>query len=182
MKIWLTRHGQTKLNKERRMQGRTDEPLNETGIWQAEKAREEVRGVSFDAVYASPLKRAVKTASIIGGVSAGEVLIDKRLIEVDFGPYELRKYYLLGPWMTAFWTLPEVIPAPRGVETIRSMVERSASFLRELEEKPYENVLVVCHGGIIRALAGYLTDRKSGIVWRPHPHNCEIRVYDGHKP
>lgn len=39
MKIWITRHGQTALNKQKLMQGLTDEPLNETGIQQAKEAR-----------------------------------------------------------------------------------------------------------------------------------------------
>ena len=67
MEIWITRHGQTNLNKAHLMQGLTDEPLNETGILQAQEARERIGEVRFDAVYASPLQRAVLTASIIGG-------------------------------------------------------------------------------------------------------------------
>ena len=39
MKIWITRHGQTALNKQKLMQGLTDEPLNETGIQQAKEAK-----------------------------------------------------------------------------------------------------------------------------------------------
>ena len=58
------------------------------------------------------------------------------------------------------------------------MVERSRSFLKELEQKDYDNVLVVCHGGIIRALRGYLEDRKNGIRWRPKPKNCQIGIYE----
>ena len=65
MKIYLTRHGQTNLNKQELMQGRTDEPLNETGINQAKMARKNVENIHFDAVYSSPLIRAKKTASII---------------------------------------------------------------------------------------------------------------------
>ena len=49
------------------------------------------------------------------------------------------------------------------------MVKRSQSFLKELEKQNYENVLIVCHGGIIRSLCGYLEDRKNGIKWRPKP-------------
>ena len=178
MRIWLTRHGQTNLNKAKLMQGLTDEPLNETGIEQARAARERIGDMTFDAVYASPLDRAITTASIIGGVKKEDVIIDSRIIEVNFGRYEKRKYFLLGLRMTLYWALPEVFPAPKTVETIASMVDRSSSFLKELEQKDYENVLVTCHGGIIRALCGYLEDAPKGIKWRPKPHNCEIRIYD----
>ena len=184
MKIYLTRHGQTRLNKERLMQGRTDEPLNETGIRQAErmheiltKAEPELR---FDAVYASPLDRAVQTAAIISGFPREQIRIDERILETDFGKYELADYTALGPAMSLYWAMPEIFPAPPTVETVRSMTERSRSFLKDLEAKEgkLENVLVTCHGGIIRALCGYLEDRASGIKWRPKPHNCEVRVYE----
>lgn len=80
--------------------------------------------------------------------------------------------------MWAYWLLPELIKNPRGVESIASMVSRSHGFLRDIEKKDYENVLIVCHGGIIRVLCGYLEDRKTKIKWRPKPKNCEIRVYE----
>lgn len=178
MRIWLTRHGQTNLNKNKLMQGLTDEPLNEVGIAQAKAARERIGDITFDAVYASPLGRAIHTASIIGNVDRKDVIIDPRIIETDFGKYEKAKYYLMGPSMTLYWAWPEKMPAPKTVETIESMVKRSSAFLKELEQKGYENVLVACHGGIIRALCGYLEDRENGIKWRPKAHNCEIRVYE----
>lgn len=178
MKIWITRHGQTNLNKQGLMQGRTDEPLNETGIQQAKEARAKIRNVRFDAVYASPLDRAIETASIIGNVDRKDVIIDPRIIEVDFGKYEKKKYTALGPAMTLYWLMPTVLPAPATVETIDSMKTRSRSFLQELEQKDYENVLVTCHGGIMRALCGYLMDKKNGVMWYPKPHNCEIRVFE----
>ena len=178
MIIYLTRHGQTNLNKARLMQGLTDEPLNETGLAQARAMREKIGDVHFDAVYASPLTRAVMTGAIIGGVDPSEVITDPRIIEADFGVYEKKKYFSLGPAMTLYWTLPEIFPAPKSVETTASLRERSSSFLRELEEKNYGTVLIACHGGIMRALSGYLEDRKNGLAWRPKPHNCEVRVYE----
>ena len=178
MKIWITRHGETDLNKQHLMQGRSDVPLNETGIAQAKAAREKIGDMTFDAVYSSPLIRAITTASIIGNVPEEDIIIDERIIETDFGKYEKRNYDRMGFHMTLYWALPEIIPAPKTVEPIRSMTSRSSSFLRELEQMPYENVLVVCHGGIIRALCGYLQDRRNGIVWRPRPQNCEIRIYE----
>ena len=178
MHIYLTRHGQTDLNKEHLMQGLTDAPLNDTGREQAKEAGKQVKGVTFDAVFASPLDRAIETASIIGHCNREDVLVDKRIIEVDFGRYEMKKYYLLGLRMSLYWALPEIFKAPRSVESIESMVNRSSEFLRELSEKNYNNVLIVCHGGIIRALSGYFENAKHGIKWRPKPHNCEIREYD----
>ncbi|SDB06657.1 alpha-ribazole phosphatase [Eubacterium oxidoreducens] len=178
MKIWLTRHGQTNLNKMRLMQGLTDEPLNETGIAQAKMARNNLGDLAFDAVYSSPLSRAITTASIIGNIPGDEVIIDERLIETNFGRYECADYNHLGVAMSLYWALPEIFPAPDSVETIASMTARSSSFLKELETKNYENVLISCHGGILRALCGYLCDKRLGIVWRPKPHNCEIRVFE----
>ena len=81
MTIWLTRHGQTNLNKQHLMQGRTDEPLNETGRAQARAARAQLGDMHFDAVYASPLQRAIETGAIIGDVPMEKVIIDERLIE-----------------------------------------------------------------------------------------------------
>lgn len=178
MLIYLTRHGQTRLNRQKLMQGLSDEPLNETGISQAEAVRRRIGDLSFDAVYASPLSRAVRTASIIGGVPEEDVIRDRRIIETDFGPYEQRNYALLGPAMTLYWALPELFPAPKGVESTASMVKRSREFLQELEQKDYERVLVACHGGIIRSLRGYLEDCPRGYRWRPKPKNCELRVYE----
>ena len=178
MKIWIARHGQTRLNKMRLMQGRTDEPLNETGIAQAKAARKKIGDIRFDAVYASPLDRAIVTGSIIGNVSRSEIIIDDRLIEADFGKYEKRKYYLMNPAMVLYWSMPELFPAPTTVEKLSELIGRSHSFLKELEQKDYENVLVACHGGIMRPLSGYLMDRPNGIYWRPKPKNCEIRVFE----
>ncbi len=178
MKVWITRHGQTALNLQELMQGRVDEPLNETGIAQAKQARSQIGDMKFDAVYSSPLCRAKKTACIIGGVSEEELIVDERIIEVDFGKYERKSYHKLGPLMTLYWMFPEVIPTPKTVESVASMVERSRSFLDDLKKKDYENVLIVCHGGIIRALCGVLENRRNGIKWRPRPKNCEIRKYD----
>ena len=177
MKIWIARHGQTDLNRDKRMQGLTDCPLNEKGIMQARQSRKNIGDVYFDAVYASPLERARVTGSIIGNVGLSEVIVDERLIETDFGRYEKCKYYLMGPAMTLYWMFPKVFPVPDTVETLDSMKARASSFLRELESRDYENVLVACHGGIMRALCGYLDEAPDGLHWE-RAKNCEIRVYE----
>jgi alpha-ribazole phosphatase/probable phosphoglycerate mutase len=178
MRIYVTRHGQTDYNKKRMMQGRSDIPLNEVGIAQAKATRERLGDIKFDAVYSSPLTRAVQTAEIVGNVSRDEIITDERVIEACFGKYELMNYYSTGLPMMAYWSFPEIFKAPEGVETIKEMIDRTTSFLKELEQKDYENVLVACHGGIIRPIRGYLENRKNGIIWRPRPKNCEIFVYE----
>lgn len=178
MKLWITRHGQTNLNKNKIMQGLVNEPLNETGIAQAYEVKEKLKGIHFDAVISSPLDRAVKTASIIGEIPEEEVIKDERIIEFSFGKYELKKYHKLGPLMTLFWMYPEIFPKPKTVESIPAAVKRIQSFIEDLKTKDYENVLIVCHGGIIRVLSGVLEERKNNIKWRPKPVNCEVRTYE----
>ncbi len=177
MKIWIARHGQTDLNHNKRMQGLTDALLNEIGILQARQSRRNIGDVHFDAVYSSPLQRAKLTGSIIGNVDLSDVIVDERLIEVDFGKYEQRKYYLMGPAMTLYWSFPKIFPVPPTVEPLSSLKERASSFLKELESKDYDNVLVACHGGIMRALCGYLEEASDGLHWK-RAKNCEIRVYE----
>ena len=178
MKIYLTRHGQTDLNAKKLMQGRSDIPLNEMGRSQARAAHDKIADVKFDAVYSSPLDRAIETAEIISGVSRSQIIIDERIIETDFGKYEQRPYATMGLPMNLYWMLPEVFPAPQTVESTREMIERVGSFFTDLEKKNHGTVLIACHGGIIRVIRGYLEGAKRGYIWRPRPKNCEIRIYE----
>lgn len=183
MKIYITRHGQTRLNKAHLMQGRSDEPLNERGIEQAKSARKLLGDIHFDKVYASPLKRAITTAEIIGDIQENDIKIDERIIEADFGPYEMKKYSGVGPSMTLYWMAPWIFPAPKKVETLDSMRNRAKSFLEDVieESDKDENILISCHGGIIRSLTGFLEHAKNGFIWYPKPKNCEIKIYEGEK-
>ena len=177
MNIYITRHGQTDLNKAHLMQGRTDAPLNAHGRQQAAEAAQQVKGIHFDAVYSSPLQRAVDTASIISGWDKKDIITDDRIIEVDFGRYEKKKYTALGLEMWSFWLLPTIFKEPATVESIEHMKERAHSFLDDLSKKDYQNVLISCHGGIMRVLCGILGHKKHELMWNPKPKNCEIREF-----
>ena len=59
------RHGETAWNKEGRMQGATDIPLNETGRSQAHLAAETLAGVHIDRIISSPMARAAETADVV---------------------------------------------------------------------------------------------------------------------
>ncbi|MET3726572.1 putative phosphoglycerate mutase [Fictibacillus halophilus] len=123
--IYVIRQGETDLNKEKRLQGRMGLPLNQIGITQAERLREQLKDTRFDYVFSSPQERAIQTAEIATGKKAR---IDSRLDVFDLGEADqLKKSEVI---------FDGFIPDPnryKGVENINSYVERVFSFLRELE-------------------------------------------------
>ena len=87
-RLFLVRHGQTAESARRAYSGRRDVPLTEHGREQARSAGERLRDAGVDAIYSSPLGRAVDTARLIGEVTGAPVTVDERLIEVGYGPLE----------------------------------------------------------------------------------------------
>src|SRR5262245_17154670 len=82
----LVRHGETDWNREERFQGQLDIPLNDVGRSQATRLKQQLSDFDFDAVYSSPLTRALETARMIaGGVP---VQCDMRLTEVHHGSWQ----------------------------------------------------------------------------------------------
>src|SRR5699024_2329666 len=127
--LYLIRHGQTDWNLRAALQGRTDIPLNETGRRQAQEARQRLEGVRFDAVYSSPLSRAMETAALVSGWPMEKIRTDQRLIEIAFGPYEGKDTHTLGPAFAPFFADPASYQPPEGGESLNSVLERTADFL-----------------------------------------------------
>ncbi len=86
--IYLIRHGQTAWNKEEIFRGRTDVPLDETGLRQAELAGEYFKGLKIHAIYSSPLARAWQTAQMIAGPHSLRVQPLEGIIDMSFGNWE----------------------------------------------------------------------------------------------
>lgn len=151
--ISLVRHGQTDWNLAKRIQGSSDIPLNDTGRAQAEATGRALAGGRFDAIYASPLSRALDTARIIAGhVGLGEPETIAAVAERQYGEAE----GLTGEQILARW--PDGAPVP-GRESREQVVARALPALRELgEQHPGENVIVVSHGGVISSLVRHVTD------------------------
>jgi probable phosphoglycerate mutase len=151
--ISLVRHGQTDWNLAKRIQGSSDIPLNDTGRAQAEATGRALAGGRFDAIYASPLSRALDTARIIAGhVGLGEPATLPAVAERQYGEAE----GLTGEQILARW--PDGAPVP-GRESREEVVERALPALRDLGERhPGENVIVVSHGGVISSLVRHVTD------------------------
>jgi broad specificity phosphatase PhoE len=86
--VYLVRHGQTAWNKEEIFRGRTDVPLDETGLRQAELAGEYFKGMEIHGIYASPLARAWETAQKIAGFHHLKVQALNGIIDMSFGRWE----------------------------------------------------------------------------------------------
>ena len=88
MELYLIRHGETDYNKERKIQGSCDIPLNEYGRELARETAEGLKDIPFDVIFTSPLCRARETAEWIARGRQIPVYEDKRLQEICFGEYE----------------------------------------------------------------------------------------------
>ena len=87
--IYLVRHGQTEWNKTHKFQGRSDVPLNDEGREQVKATAMALKDVPFDAVYASPLSRAVETANLIMSYHPAVPLIEEDgFIEMELGDFD----------------------------------------------------------------------------------------------
>ena len=84
MKLYVARHGQTQWNAENKVCGRTDQPLTEVGISQAQALAEKAENLGIDLIIASPLQRAYRMAEIVGARCGAQVLTDERLIEQNY--------------------------------------------------------------------------------------------------
>ncbi len=85
--IYLFRHGQTDWNKEGRVQGATNIPLNETGIEQAKNIAKILKNEGLEHIYSSPLDRAYVTGKIVADESNIGIEIEEDLKEISFGDY-----------------------------------------------------------------------------------------------
>ncbi|KPN13166.1 phosphatase [Bacillus australimaris] len=152
-KICLVRHGETDWNAAKRIQGRTDIPLNDTGKWQAEQAGLYLKDVHWDVVISSPLTRAKETAHLIlKHVHAPLVIMDD-FIERDFGDAEgmsLEERQKLFP--------DKQYPNMEPLETIQDRMLEGIEKVRAAY--PDQRVLIVAHGAAIHALLTTLADEQ----------------------
>ena len=169
--IYIVRHGQTELNSRQVLQGRSDHPLNEAGIRQAEAAAAKLSGIAFDAVYSSPLIRAIQTAKIIA--PALEPVIDDRLIEMEYGPYEGLGLGNLPPEVLTFFSDFVHNPAPEGMEQLSSVVGRAEAFLTDCAGAR-GTLLVSTHAIAMKGLLEYLTPDSGGRYWSKYIGNCAV--------
>jgi phosphoserine phosphatase len=150
MNIYLLRHGETSWNREQRLQGITDVPLNSFGVRQSQRLTRWFRKTNVAAVITSPLRRARLTADILCRATHPPVLIDSRLREIDHGPWTGSKISRIQrrlPVEFATWRFsPDRLRLPAG-ETLEAVYRRSSAALSELIAANISgDVLIVSHG------------------------------------
>ncbi len=171
--IYLLRHGETDWNKKDLMQGQVDIHLNEKGKSQAQALNHSLSH-TFDKVYVSPLTRAIETAQIV--VPDINPIVDERLLEFSYGPYEGKSLYEVDDDFKNFLFHPLTVLPPEGVETMEHLNNRIASFIKDINLE--EDVLIVSHGVAIRSFISNLTDLNP---WGVQIENCTLYTIKDNK-
>lgn len=153
--IYLVRHGQTDWNIEKKTQGHTDIPLNETGILQAYNISNNLKKLKIDKIYSSDLQRAHQTAEIINEQFNLNVILDNRLREINYGDLEGISRTTLNH---KIWDIFNDKPEQLHAEPIDCVFKRIKSFIDELDIN--KNILIVTHGGALRMIMYYVNNKE----------------------
>ncbi len=169
--LYIIRHGITDKNLAGILQGQSDVPLNGQGIRQAEEAARALDGITFDRVFSSPLSRAVRTAEIVA--PGMEPVIDERLIEMGYGPYEGMDLRNPPEKVLGFFKDFVNTPAPEGMESLDEVVARAGAFLEDIRGLE-GNILIATHAIAMKGLLEYLTPDSGGRYWNKYIGNCAV--------
>ncbi|ASV68178.1 histidine phosphatase family protein [Cytobacillus kochii] len=183
VKIYMTRHGQTEWNRERRLQGRLDSDLTTIGSENAKLLGEHLSTVPFDAIYASPSGRTMMTASLIKGNRPIKVFTDEDLQEIYMGSWEgqqqsdVQKQY--ADEFHAFWRAPHLYH-PTERESFQQVQDRAVKVLkRVMTNHKNGNVLLVTHTVVIKTLLAYMKQIPMENLWdAPYIHDTCLSVIE----
>ncbi len=191
MKLYLVRHGETQWNKMRRVQGRSDVPLNEYGEYLARCTAEGLRDVEFDLAYTSPLIRARQTAEIILEGRDVPLIDEPRIQEISFGVregmcFQGRDRDPESEEFSRFFTDTANYKVPKEGESIQHLLERVETFLKELyakEELQGRTILLSTHGAALTAMLNCMKgNRAIGDFWgKGVPANCAVAEVEVNK-
>lgn len=180
MRLILLRHGQTEWNALQKYQGQTDIPLNDTGREQAREAAYYLKEhEKVQAIYCSDLKRAQETAEIVGRKLGLAAIPDQRLREFAFGHWEGMTYsevYARYPQEFEAWfnhTRTFVVP---GGESFQQLTDRVLEAIEDIYQGPHETVLIVTHGGVIKAILNHIDQNTD--LWDGAVDTASMRVVE----
>jgi len=186
MKLYIIRHGETDWNKERKLQGRSDIPINENGRQMARMTAVALKKVPFTFAYTSPLSRAKETAEIIIGNRAIECIEDQRVEEIGFGIYEgmsllRRNSSAISINLQYFFTQPEKYIPTEGGESIEQLCKRTNEFMQDIISRANkeDTILISTHGATMTALLNNVSSQSQEEFWKNGvPHNCQVAMLE----
>jgi len=157
VRLFLVRHGQTESNRLNLVLGRDDVPLNERGLWQAERVARALAREPLAAVYSSPLQRALDTARAVAAPHDLAVQIEQGLIEMDIGEVDGLTLAEVGsryPGLLKAWASEEGPDQPMpGGERLVDVQERAWAAVQDLAARHAdETVAAVAHNFVILTL------------------------------
>ena len=175
MRLFAARHGQTQWNAENKICGTTDLPLTEEGWAQARALAEKTVDLELDLIICSPMLRAKQTASAVAEKLNIPVLEDPRLVEQNYGIYEGMDRKTPG-FLENKRHFAVRYP---GGESMMDVAHRIYGLLEEVKRDHAEkNVLLVCHGGVLRLVRSYFEPTTNEEYFHYSPGNADIREYE----
>ena len=162
MKLYIARHGETEWNRQGRMQGWHNSGLTEKGVLNARKLGARLKDIEFGCIYCSPLGRAIDTARHIKGDKDTEIIIKDALKEMGFGCWEGKEQQEVmsrhPEQRHNYWHKPHLYQPVDG-ESYEDLIERVRAVFNEIAENTeYENVLIVTHAAVIKAIYSIVKD------------------------
>ncbi|MDN3918678.1 histidine phosphatase family protein [Roseateles violae] len=155
-RILAVRHGETQWNRETRIQGQLDIPLNETGLEQARRVGAALREEAIDLIYSSDLARARQTAEAVARATGVELRLDAELRERSFGRFEGLSWAEIAerwPALSERWRRRDLDFDAEGGETLPIFYQRCVGAVERLAARhPGRTLLIVAHGGVMDCL------------------------------
>lgn len=181
-RIHFIRHGITDWNIEGRYQGSTDIELSETGIEQAKRLGKRFKNIDLDVIYASPLKRAYRTAEEVANATNKPIIKQDLFREINFGEWEgHNNKELAEKFGEAFQTFikdPMTAPMP-GEGSFQIAMERGLKGVNEIIEKHRgETVAIVSHGALLRVIMIGLMEFDNSMYFKTWLDNTSISTVD----
>jgi len=182
--LLLIRHGETEWNKDKVFRGLMDMRLNATGIAQADATAEALKDIVFDAVYTSPLKRAMVTARRIAKPHEIELRVGDGFSDMHFGSWqgltEAQVQERYAPMLRKWKESPAKFRAPGG-ESTKKAWKRVNSQLREvLFTHGTGTVVIVSHRVPLKMMTAYLLKQKRDTINQIRHDPCAISVFRVH--
>jgi probable phosphoglycerate mutase len=161
----FVRHGETLDNRDGRLLGRSNPPLTPKGRLQARAVATALVADAPITVYTSPLGRAVQTAGFIAHACGAEVVVDERLIEIDYGAWERRPLAEV-PRDAASVSSDPAASFPEG-ESLVDVAHRVVPFCEEMLSRD-GLVVAVTHVSPVKAAVAWALGVGDEIAWRTH--------------